>query len=96
MLLFCVMPGLAGADQIYSISGKGYVLPDSSDYVLSDGYQASLFFYGAQSMGNLRIIGDVEEETTFDGVDAFAPMDGNAEGVGITPHGREPVSLLHG
>lgn len=72
--LLCVLPAIAEADQSYSVPGKNYVLPDSSEYNISDGKllkDGENFFYGNKSMGSLRVIGTVDNPTTYDGLAAY-------------------------
>ncbi len=72
ILIFCILallyfiPTIAGADQEFAVSGTDYVLPDEKEYNISEAERVKNFFYGARSMGTLRLIGAVSKVTTRD------------------------------
>lgn len=71
LILLCFIPGLACAEQNYSVSGKNYVLPDNCDYELSKGTATDQFFYGSKSMGSLNVMGAIDKVTTYNGFTAY-------------------------
>ena len=67
VLLLFLLPAVAGADQDFSIPGDNYVIADENEYQLSAAKEkVETFFYGARSMGTLRMIGAVSKVTTQD------------------------------
>ena len=69
--LLCFYSSTAYAEKNHAVSGKNYILPDNSDYMLSDGSPTETFFYGAKSMGTLQITGALEKKTTYNGFTAY-------------------------
>lgn len=71
LLILCGLPGFAGTEQDYIVSGKDYVLPDDSRYDYSGVTPMVSFFYGTKSLGKLHINGPIEKSTKFNGYAAY-------------------------
>ena len=72
LLVFaCVLPGSAGAEQDFVVSGKDYVLPEDSNFDYSKATSTEKFFYGATSLGTLHLKGAIEKDTKYNGRAAY-------------------------
>jgi len=71
LALLYFIPTVAGADQEFTLVGIDYELPDNSEYNFKDATPVSRFFYGDQSMGELRLIGAIDKMTTYNGFNAY-------------------------
>ena len=63
LFILCAMLGNASAEQDYTVSGTNYTLPEDSDFDYSGASSNDIFFYGAQSLGELKINGAIEKNT---------------------------------
>ena len=62
LLVFaCVLPGSAGAEQDFVVSGKDYVLPEDSNFDYTKATSTEKFFYGATSLGTLHLKGAIDK-----------------------------------
>lgn len=72
LALVCALPVTVVAETSNSVPGVKYVLPDSSDYVLSDGTKVDgQFFYGDTGMGCFHVKGEVKKATIYNGFAAY-------------------------
>lgn len=71
LIVACAYTGFAVAEKNYLVIGENYVLPDNSDYVLSEGEKVDNFFYGARSLGSLCVTGEIDKATTYNGFTAY-------------------------
>ena len=58
-VLFCVLTGLALAENRYVLQGKDYALSEDSDFDYTQAEESSAFFYGAKSLGVFRVKGEL-------------------------------------
>lgn len=72
-MLFAVafFGGTASADQDLVVPGKNYVLPENSNFSYENQPSTDTFFYGASSLGSLRLSGSVSKITSYDGRTAY-------------------------
>ncbi len=71
LLVFSALPGLAETKKDTIVKGKDYILQADSDFDYSQVSLHTSFFYGAESLGKLHVIGNNEKETTYNGFTAY-------------------------